>query len=85
MKGLYATGKEDAMKDNEIIGLYWERNEAAITASADKYGDYTKYHNGKCEKVNLALFFLISLIPKSANTRAKTISEIVFADTEGMK
>lgn len=28
------------MKDNEIIGLYWERNEAAITASADKYGDY---------------------------------------------
>jgi len=40
VKGLYATGKEDAMKDNEIIGLYWERNEAAITASADKYGDY---------------------------------------------
>ena len=32
--------KEAGWKDNEIIGLYWERNEAAITASADKYGDY---------------------------------------------
>ena len=57
MKGLYATGKEDAMKDNEIIGLYLERNEAAITASADKYGDYTKYHNGKCEKSELSTLF----------------------------
>jgi len=57
VKGLYATGKEDAMKDNEIIGLYWERNEAAITASADKYGDYTKYHNGKCEKSELSTLF----------------------------
>lgn len=28
------------MKDNEIIGLYWERNEAAITATAEKYGSY---------------------------------------------
>ncbi len=28
------------MKDYEIINLYWERKEAAITASADKYGDY---------------------------------------------
>jgi hypothetical protein len=26
------------MKDNEIIELYWERNEAAITATAEKYG-----------------------------------------------
>ncbi len=28
------------MKDNEIIELYWERNETAITASAEKYGGY---------------------------------------------
>ena len=28
------------MNDNEIIGLYWERNETAISASADKYGSY---------------------------------------------
>lgn len=28
------------MKDNEIIELYWERNEAAITATAEKYGNY---------------------------------------------
>ena len=28
------------MKDNEIIELYWERNEAAITATAEKYGSY---------------------------------------------
>lgn len=26
------------MKDNEIIGLYWSRDEAAITATADTYG-----------------------------------------------
>lgn len=28
------------MKDHEIIDLYWERNEKAITATADKYGNY---------------------------------------------
>lgn len=28
------------MNDNEIIDLYWERKETAITASADKYGSY---------------------------------------------
>ena len=28
------------MKDNEIIELYWERNEAAITATAETYGSY---------------------------------------------
>lgn len=28
------------MKDEEIIGLYWERKEAAITATAEKYGAY---------------------------------------------
>lgn len=28
------------MKDHEIIGLYWARNESAITASAEKYGNY---------------------------------------------
>ena len=28
------------MKDNEIIALYWERNESAISATAEKYGGY---------------------------------------------
>ena len=28
------------MNDNEIIDLYWERKETAITASAEKYGSY---------------------------------------------
>lgn len=28
------------MKDNEIIDLYWERNESAISATSDKYGSY---------------------------------------------
>ncbi len=40
MKGLYATRKEDTMKDHEIIGLYWERKENAISATAEKYGKY---------------------------------------------
>ena len=26
------------MEDEKIIGLYWERNEAAITATSSKYG-----------------------------------------------
>lgn len=40
MKGLYTTEKEDAMKDHEIIDLYWEQKEAAIPATAEKYGSY---------------------------------------------
>ncbi len=28
------------MKDHEIVDLYWERNEAAISASEVKYGNY---------------------------------------------
>lgn len=28
------------MKDNEIIDLYWERKEEAVSATADKYGNY---------------------------------------------
>lgn len=28
------------MKDNEIIDLYWSRDEEAITATADTYGNY---------------------------------------------
>jgi RNA polymerase sigma-70 factor (ECF subfamily) len=28
------------MKDNEIIKLYWKRDETAITATADTYGNY---------------------------------------------
>ena len=28
------------MKDHEIIELYWVRNESAIAATAEKYGNY---------------------------------------------
>ena len=28
------------MKDNEIIDLYWARNEKAIAATKEKYGNY---------------------------------------------
>lgn len=28
------------MKDNEIIELYWRRDEGAISATADAYGNY---------------------------------------------
>ena len=28
------------MKDNEIVDLFWDRDEAAITATADTYGNY---------------------------------------------
>ncbi len=28
------------MEDNKIIGLYWERNESAISETAEKYGAY---------------------------------------------
>ena len=40
MKGLYAERREGAMRDHEIIELYWARNESAITATAEKYGSY---------------------------------------------
>lgn len=30
------------MKDEEIIALYWNRNEQAISATADKYGSYCR-------------------------------------------
>ena len=30
------------MEDNEIIRLYWDRNEQAIKATSDKYGRYCK-------------------------------------------
>ena len=32
--------RKGGRNDNEIIELYWERNEAAITATAEKYGSY---------------------------------------------
>ena len=34
------------MKDREIIELYWVRNESAITATAEKYGNYC--HGKRC-------------------------------------
>ena len=36
----YKTGKEATMEDHEIINLYWERKENAISATAKKYGKY---------------------------------------------
>ena len=30
------------MKDHEIIELYWARNESAIAATAEKYGNYKR-------------------------------------------
>ena len=32
--------REGAMRDHEIIELYWARNESAIAATAEKYGSY---------------------------------------------
>ena len=40
VKGLYAKRREVAMKDHEIIELYWARNERAIAATAETYGGY---------------------------------------------
>ena len=28
------------MRDHEIVELYWARNESAIAATAEKYGNY---------------------------------------------
>lgn len=28
------------MEDAKIVALYWERSELALSATADKYGDY---------------------------------------------
>lgn len=36
-------GREDTMNDHEIVQLYWRRSEAAISATAEQYGDYC-YH-----------------------------------------
>ena len=40
LKGLYKRGKKDAMKDSEIVELYWKRDESAIAATAESYGNY---------------------------------------------
>jgi len=37
MRNLY---QENIMTDREIIGCYWNRSETAITATAEKYGNY---------------------------------------------
>ena len=42
------------MKDHEIIELYWARNESAITATTEKYGNY-------CHNVP---FFVVFLFPR---------------------
>lgn len=33
-------GKEKSMNDHEIIELYWQRSETAISATDKKYGKY---------------------------------------------
>lgn len=40
MKDLFDRRKEEDMKDEDIINLYWEREERAISATAEKYGNY---------------------------------------------
>ncbi len=49
------------MNDNEIIELYWARNENAITASEEKYGRYCHFIS-----YNMQLFttsITLALIP----------------------
>jgi RNA polymerase sigma-70 factor (ECF subfamily) len=40
VKAFMQRGKEDAMKDAEIVELYWRRDETAIAATAQCYGSY---------------------------------------------
>ena len=40
VKGLISDEKEDSMDDRQIIKLYEERSEIAITETAAKYGRY---------------------------------------------
>lgn len=35
-------GREDIMDDHEIVELYWQRNEAALSATVEKYGSYCR-------------------------------------------
>lgn len=37
---MHNRGQHIEMEDAEIVALYWDRNEAAIAASEDKYGAY---------------------------------------------
>ena len=43
------------MRDHEIIELYWARNESAITATAEKYGNYC--HRGTQLQGNITYFW----------------------------
>ena len=40
MKGLFANEGGEIVEDKSIVDLYWERNENAITETANKYGKY---------------------------------------------
>lgn len=43
MKGLLSSAKgDDGLTDNEIIALYFERSEKAITETSEKYGGYCR-------------------------------------------
>ena len=48
------------MDDNEIVDLYWQRNERAIRESADKYGAY-------CLKISLNILEDMSVSEENVN------------------
>ena len=43
MKGLNKQGRREKMDDKQILELYNERSEAAISETAEKYGKYCHY------------------------------------------
>lgn len=68
------------MKDNEIIELYWKRNEAAIAVTADAYGSYCHSisynilhnHEDAAECVNDTWFGAWKSIPPKRPERLST-------------
>ena len=43
VKGLNTKEEEKPMDDKQILDLYWERSEAAISETSKKYGKYCRY------------------------------------------
>lgn len=41
------------MDDKQILDLYWERSEAAISETSKKYGKYCRYHRWIVQKTLL--------------------------------
>ena len=42
VKGLNTKEEEKPMDDKQILDLYWERSEAAISETSKKYGKYCR-------------------------------------------